>query len=146
MDSCFCPNVTQSDAERSCCCFSVVKRPEVAGQREICGQTVGLMSEFLEGTVRKSISSPPVGHSSPTSNGPAPLWCMAAALHFQPESRRSIKGFISREDERRSRGVCQTKAHGGQQYRSGLALKLERFILVYFSWRHILGRDGLSGY
>lgn len=32
-DSCFCPNVTQSDAEGSCCCFSVVKRAEVAKQR-----------------------------------------------------------------------------------------------------------------
>jgi len=43
-DGFFCPNVTQSDAECSCCCFSVVKRAEV----EMSGQTAGLMSKNCE--------------------------------------------------------------------------------------------------
>lgn len=37
----------------------------------------------------------------------------------------------------RSRGVCQTKAHKGQMYRSDWALTRERFISPHFSWRHM---------
>lgn len=63
---------------------------------------------------------------------------------FNQSRDGSIKGFISGEDERRSRGVCQTKAHEGQPYRSDWALTRERFISAHFSWWHIaaiLGSD-----